>query len=57
MVVEDDSGSEDIYLLAAPEELPVEPALPSMPIVRRQVTCSECGIKGYTYVKCPIRIK
>lgn len=57
VVVEDDGESEDISLLEVPEEPPVEPALPSMPMVRRQVTCSGCGIKGHTYVKCPTRIK
>lgn len=57
MVVEDDGESEDISLLEVPEEPPVEPALPSMPMVRRQVTCPGCGIKGHTYVKCPTRIK
>lgn len=57
VVVEDDSDSEDISLPEVPEEPPAEPALPSMPIVRRQVTCSGCGINGHTYVKCPTRIK
>ena len=57
VVVEDDGVSEDISLQEVLEEPPAEPALPSMPTVRRQVTCSGCGIKGHTYVKCPTRIK
>ena len=57
IVVEDDDECEDISLPNVLEEPPPEPALLSIPIVRRQITCSGCGIKGHTYVKCPTRMK
>ena len=57
VVVEDEDGSKDISLPEVPAKPVAEPALPSMPLVRRQVTCSGCGIKGHTYPKCPTRVQ
>ena len=57
VVVEDEDGSKDISLPEVPAKPVAEPALPSMPLVRRQVTCSGCGIKGHTYLKCPTRVQ
>lgn len=31
--------------------------LPQLPLVRRQVTYSGCGIKGHTYSKCPTGVQ
>jgi hypothetical protein len=57
VVIEKKDVCKDISLPEMPVEQPTEPALPSMPIVRRQITCSGCGIKGHTYIKCPTRVK
>ena len=35
---------------------PLEPELPPVSTVRRQVTCSGCGTKGYTYSGCPAKL-
>ena len=56
VVVEDENGSEDISLPEVPVKPIGEPTLPSMPKVRRPVTCSSCGIKGHRYVQCPTRV-
>ena len=38
---------------AAPAPEPqVEPTLPVLPPVRRQITCSKCGGKGHKYSTC-----
>lgn len=57
VVVEDEDRSKDISLPEVPAKPVVEPTLPSMPLVRRQVTCSGCGTKGHTYSKCPTRVQ
>jgi hypothetical protein len=57
VVVEDEDRSKDISLPEVPAKPVVKPTLPSMPLVRRQVTCSCCGIKGHTYSKCPTRVQ
>lgn len=42
---------------AAPAPEPrVEPTLPVLPPVRRQITCSICGGKGHRFSKCPQKI-
>jgi hypothetical protein len=55
VVVEDEDRSKDISLPKVPAKPVTEPTLPCVPLVRRQVTCSGCGIKGHTYSKCPTR--
>lgn len=57
VVIEDEDRSKDISLPEVPTKPLVEPTLPSMPVVRRQVTCSGCGIKGHTYTYCPTRFR
>jgi hypothetical protein len=57
VVVEDEGKSKDISLPDVPAKPISEPILPSMPLVRWQVTCSGCGIKGHTYSKCPTRVQ
>lgn len=39
----------DITLAPEPQ---VEPSLPVLPPVRRQITCSKCGGKGHRYSTC-----
>jgi hypothetical protein len=57
VVYKDEDESKDIYLPEVSTNTVVEPTLPSMPSVRRQVTCSGCGKKGHTYTYCPTRFK
>lgn len=57
VVIENEDRSKDISLPEVPAKQVTEPTLPSMPLVRRQMTCSGCGIKGHTYSKCPIRVQ
>lgn len=57
MVVEDEDRSKDISSPEVPAKPVTEPALPSMPLVRRQVTYPGCGIKGHTYSKYPTRVQ
>jgi hypothetical protein len=45
VVVEDEDRSKDISLPKVPAKPVTGPTLPSMPLVRRQVTCSRCGGK------------
>jgi hypothetical protein len=56
VVYEDEDNGKDIYLPEVSTRAVVEPTLPSMPSVRRHVTCSGCGIKGHTYPGCPSRV-
>lgn len=57
VVVEDENRSKDISIPKVPAKLTTEPILPSMPLVRRQVTYSGCGLKGHRYSQCPTRAK
>jgi hypothetical protein len=56
MVYVHEDTSKDISLPEVPTKAIVEPTLPSMPSVRRHVTCFGCGIRGHTYSRCPERI-
>ena len=42
-------------LIVAPEPT-VEPLLPVLPIIRRQITCSKCGGKGHRFSTCPQKL-
>ena len=42
-------------LIVAPEPT-VEPLLPVLPIIRRQITCSKCGGKGHRFPTCPQKL-
>jgi hypothetical protein len=55
--VENEDAMEDIYPMDAAVEVAVEPTLPPMPLIRRVVTCSGCGIQGHTYTTCPTRFR
>jgi hypothetical protein len=55
--VEDEGAMEYISAMDATIEAAVEPTLPPMPLIRRVVTCSGCGIHGHRYPKCPTRVK
>jgi hypothetical protein len=55
--VENEDAMEDIYLMDTAVEVAVEPTLPPMPLIRRVVTCSGCGIQGHTYTTCPTRFR
>lgn len=57
VVVGDEDRSKDISLPEVPAKPVTEPTLPSMPLVRRQVTCSGCGTRGHTYSRCPTRVQ
>jgi hypothetical protein len=46
-----------ISAMDATVEAAVEPTLPPMPLIRRVVTCSGCGIQGHIYPKCPTRVR
>jgi hypothetical protein len=55
--VESEDAMEDIYPMDAAVEVSVEPTLLPMPLIRRVVTCSGCGIQGHTYTTCPTRFR
>ncbi|CAG8013940.1 unnamed protein product [Penicillium salamii] len=55
VVVDDEEQSKDIYLPKVRAKPDAEPTLPSMPLVRRQVTRCGCGREGYIYSKYPSR--
>ena len=54
--MEKDSGREYISTAEGAVELLVEPELPPVSTIRRQVTCSGCGTRGYTYSQCPAKV-
>ena len=49
-------GSEYISTTEGAADPPVEPELPPVSTIRRQITCSGCGTKGHTYVRCPQKV-
>ena len=49
---EDQDRSKEISLLEVPAKPVIEPTLSSMPLIRRQMTYSGCGIKGHIYSQC-----
>jgi hypothetical protein len=57
VVVEKEGAMEYISPMDAAVEAVVEPTLPPMPLIRRVVTCSGCGIRGHTYTTCPTRAR
>lgn len=57
MILDDEESKQRIYSPLVPAKPVAQPTLPSMPLVRRQVTLSSCEIKGYTCSKCPTRVQ
>ena len=57
VVVEKQGARRYISPIDAAVKAAVEPTLPPMPLIRRVVTCSGCGIQGHTYTKCPTRAR
>lgn len=57
MILDDEESKQRIYSPLVPAKPVAQPTLPSMPLVRRQVTLSSCEIKGYTCSQCPKRVQ
>jgi hypothetical protein len=57
VVVEDEDAMGYISAMDATVEAAVEPTLPPMPLIRRVVTCSGCGIQGHRYPKCATGVR
>lgn len=57
VVVEKQNARRYISPMDAALEAVVVPTLPPMPLIRRVVTCSGCGIQGHTYTTCPTRAR
>lgn len=49
VVMEDEGAIGYISVVDAAVEAAVEPTLPPMPLIRRVVTCSGCGVQGHRY--------